>query len=259
MTALPRPLLLLAPLGFYGAYLFSMVLAGAPLVTVLDDAAVNVAALFLAFLIAAALLDVVRPWRWPMGLRIGFHIAAAIGFAYLWYALVLGGFSLGADWISDGLSARAFSQNALVWQLHQGVLAYALLLVTRGWGAERMARAAAVGDSDPGAIMASNHLLLREGKEMVRIDHDDVVRVSGAGDYVEVVTRTGTHLSSHSLGWFEDALPGALRAHRSHLVPLGAIVRSEPAGSGKLTLHLVNGEDLVTSREGGRRLRALVK
>ena len=84
--------------------------------------------------------------------------------------------------------------------------------------------------------------------------------IRGAGDYAEIVTRSARYMSTRSLEHFEDTLsPVLLRVHRSHLVRLGAIERTEPAGNGRLQLHLVNQDTVTTSREGGKRLRALVR
>lgn len=250
----------LSALGIFAIYAITMTIAEGLDARHLYSAAVNVAALFACFAIASAILDALAPARRQLAVRAGVHLVLAILFTFGWYALVLAGFAIGGGWLRDGVVARAFTENTMVWQLHYGAMMYAMLILYRAWRAERDARSIASPSSDSEPEAEAEHLLLRQGNEMVRISPDEIVRISGAGDYAEIVTRSARFMSTKSLDHFEETLsPELIRVHRSHLVRLGAIERTEPAGNGRLQIHLANRDTVTTSREGGKRLRALVR
>ena len=78
--------------------------------------------------------------------------------------------------------------------------------------------------------VASDHFFLRSGHEVVRIDHAEVLHISAMRDYVAVHTRTrGRILSLEHLRDLEQRLPADryCRIHRSHIVAIGAVVRTE--------------------------------
>ena len=85
------------------------------------------------------------------------------------------------------------------------------------------------------------------------------MRITGANGYSEVVTRDRRILSTTPLARFEEILPRDqfFRAHRSHIVRLAAVEHAEPAGNARLVLHLEDGEKIITSRAGAKRLREL--
>lgn len=250
----------LSALGIFAIYAITMTIAEGFDARHLYSAAVNVAALFACFAIASAILDALAPARRQLAVRVVAHVILAILFTFGWYALVLAGFAIGGGWLRDGVAARAFTENTMVWQLHYGAMMYVMLILYRAWRAERGARSIASPPPGSRPDAEPEHLLLRQGNEMIRISPDEIVRISGAGDYAEIVTRSARYMSTRSLEHFEDTLsPVLLRVHRSHLVRLGAIERTEPAGNGRLQLHLVNRDTVTTSREGGKRLRALVR
>ncbi|ANB19277.1 Hypothetical protein I596_3288 [Dokdonella koreensis DS-123] len=71
---------------------------------------------------------------------------------------------------------------------------------------------------------------------------------------------TPSPASMRSLGEFERRLDPTrfVRIHRSGIVDLDPFDRAEPAGSGCFRVAPRNGETLRTSREGARKLRALL-
>lgn len=95
------------------------------------------------------------------------------------------------------------------------------------------------------------------GDELRPLDLGSVVSIRGAGDYAEVQTATGTHLVRVTLTDFASSLDPAryVRVHRSWIVNTDRIAWAEPAGGGRLLLHLDTGETISTSREGARLLR----
>ena len=220
-------------------------------------ALVNAGALALCGFVTGALLRAVEPARFRPAVLLLFHVLGAVAFAFLWYFAVLAGFAMTGNWLREGLVARAFSENAIVWQIFQGITLYAMIVLLL----DRSRAAALSGEASPDSETGAEPkgpLLLRDGSEIVALDHVEIVRLSGAGDYVEVATAVRTFLSTRALASFARSLPPEfLRVHRSHIVRYGAIARAEPAGNGRLTLHLKGGTAITTSRTGARLIRKL--
>jgi DNA-binding LytR/AlgR family response regulator len=98
---------------------------------------------------------------------------------------------------------------------------------------------------------------VRIGDELRPIDIDTVVSIGGADDYAEVCTLSGKHLVRMTLTEFTRSLDPAkfARVHRSWIVNVHRIARAEPAGGGRLLLHMETGQTISTSRTGARLLR----
>ncbi|MFK2889562.1 LytTR family transcriptional regulator [Dyella flagellata] len=98
---------------------------------------------------------------------------------------------------------------------------------------------------------------VRIGDELRPIDLDSVVSIGGADDYAEVRTLSGKHLVRMTLAEFTKSLDPAkyARVHRSWIVNVHRIARAEPAGGGRLLLHMETGQVISTSRTGARLLR----
>ncbi|MFO6431618.1 LytTR family DNA-binding domain-containing protein [Erythrobacter sp. W302b] len=182
------------------------------------------------------------------------HIVLAPVFALSWYALVLVSLMLLRAIERGEMAFGTFSGVALVWQLFQGVVLYALVAAC-AYALRGGRQSAAV------QIVASGPMqryLTRQGDELVPIAVGDIVTITGAQDYAEVTTiAQRRHLVRLSLGEFEQRLPADefLRIHRSVIVNLRHLDRAEPAGSGRMTLHLSNGQSVEASRTGARALR----
>lgn len=200
-----------------------------------------------------------RPWVQALS-----HLALAIAFANLWYIGVQVGYGIQrGDWISQGLSGRPLLGLALSWQAFQGVTLYTCIALFtyaaryRHRIADLEAALAAQAAPVPPAGRAPQHVLVKDGRALKPLAFDDIIAVSGAGDYAEVRTRAGTFLSSTTLAEFERELPGGFaRVHRSHLVRLDAVLDIESAGNGRLTLHMPGGFSVNTSRAGAQVLRS---
>lgn len=186
------------------------------------------------------------------------HIVLAPLFAGSWYFLTLIG--LATLWIMDdgGFSLGRFSGVALVWQLFQGMVLYAL--VAASTYALRGGRTTApVHLIEHGAPL--ERYLTRTGDELRPIDVDDIVSIRGAQDYAEVSTVDGhSHLVRLSLGEFQQRLPSHrfVRVHRSTIINLAHLSRAEPIGSGRFVLHMVGGNAVEASRSGVKALREIV-
>lgn len=199
------------------------------------------------------------------------HPLLAAAFSITWYFCTLAGYAVSPGWLGRGLKAAPFAQGALSWQIFQGVTVYAVLALFTAWRAaardlEALRRSGTVAtpraDARPsGAAKPSPpaSLLIRCDKEVVPILANDLIRITGADGYSEVITRQRRILSTTSLSRFEAMLEPDqfVRAHRSHIVRLGAVAHAEPAGNARMLLHLEDGERIMTSRAGAKRLREL--
>lgn len=199
------------------------------------------------------------------------HPFLAAAFSITWYFCTLAGYALSPDWLDRGLKAAPFAQGALSWQIFQGVTVYAVLALFTAWRAaarELVALRRSSSLNSPQAVARpsdvakptpSASLLVRCDKEVVPILANDLIRITGADGYSEVITRHRRILSTTSLSRFEEMLQPDqfVRAHRSHIVRLGAVAHAEPAGNARMLLHLEDGERIMTSRAGAKRLREL--
>lgn len=257
--------LLLGPALLFAGYVFAFATSlDQPLSRSLTFAAVNtvgggVAALLFVPLVARFGID-----RRAV-VSAALHPLLAGGFAIAWYGFTVIGFALTPGWLQAGLRVAPFGAVALGWQLFQGVTLYAVLALFLHWQQARRAlkRLAAGASSAPAAPAAPRQpgdaLLVRCEKEVVPVDLKDLVRITGADGYSEVVTRDRRILSTTSLARFENILPADqfVRAHRSHIVRLAAVRNAEPAGNARLLLHLADGARIMTSRAGAKRLKEL--
>ncbi|MBV8157953.1 MAG: LytTR family transcriptional regulator, partial [Dyella sp.] len=136
---------------------------------------------------------------------------------------------------------------------------------TRGWQAASEHRAtpplpAVESPKETGGASAHPELsryFVRIGDELRPIDVNTVVSIGGADDYAEVWTLSGKHLVRMTLAEFTKSLDPAkyARVHRSWIVNVDRIARAEPAGGGRLLLHMETGQTISTSRTGAKLLR----
>jgi hypothetical protein len=210
------------------------------------------------FALAAYRLVVV----WLVGRRMAVQIAGhvVLGTAYAaatyWLLMVMLGVIYGVSPIQ--FTVEPFPTRASVWQLLENLTVYAVVALL----AYLRARPAPVALilSNPGADEAERTLsryFIRSGEDIRPIDVAAIVSIAGADDYAEVATLAGRHLVRMTLAEFEKALDPArfLRVHRSRIVNVERIERAEPAGGGRLLLHMENGEAIPASRAGSRLLR----
>jgi DNA-binding LytR/AlgR family response regulator len=102
-------------------------------------------------------------------------------------------------------------------------------------------------------------VFVKQGDEIRPISLDQIVTIRGADDYSEIDTGSAKHLVRMTLANFEARLGDPfLRVHRSYIVNAARIERAEPAGAGRLLLHMANGATVQTSRSGARLVRERV-
>ena len=210
-----------------------------------------------AWAIALALPALVtRASRLSLTIQAGTLLFGAIAYSLIWYVCTISLLAWRDGSLLTGTVVMPFRGVAFVWQVFQG---FALFGAAASLAyAASLARQPALAVSEPGEepMPAPRRLLIRSGDELTTLDVDEIVLVTAADDYAEISTATARHLVRRPLGALEAELPSSfLRIHRSALVNLERLVRAEPAGAGRLTLHLEGGLSVVASRTGARALR----
>jgi two-component system LytT family response regulator len=187
-------------------------------------------------------------------------LATAFSLVWYWFMMVLIG-------LSDGPSPLRFQvrpfvvDTAAAWQLLQGVTAYALLAAlaeVRSRGAERGLVAMPASGAEPeGKEPVLSRYFIRRDDEFHPVDVSQIISITGADDYAEVATTAGRHLVRMTLSDFERTLESDnfIRVHRSRIVNVDRIQRAEPAGNGRMLLHMEDGEIVQASKTGARLLR----
>jgi DNA-binding LytR/AlgR family response regulator len=189
------------------------------------------------------------------------HTALCIAFslACYWLALVFIGVAMSpSPW---DFAVKPFVTSGAAWQLLENVTTYALVAALTYLQAERAASASCPPPAPAPALPKEPpRLLVRSGEDLRRIDIDRIVSISGADDYAELSTLDGKHLVAMTLAEFEATLDPAkfARVHRSRIVNLDFVDRAEPAGGGRLLLHMQTGEMVSTSRSGAQLLKSRV-
>jgi hypothetical protein len=91
---------------------------------------------------------------------------------------------------------------------------------------------------------------LKDGTTSVRVDPDDIISVTSAGNYVEFQLRDQRLLVRGTLAAEEDRLKpfGFCRVHRTKLVNTGRIVAIEQRPNGDFALRMATGETIAGSR-----------
>jgi hypothetical protein len=242
------------------AYLAVMKVAGLGWSQAAQASLINLISLAVVAIPTGFLLVRYLATRGPWG-QVGAHVALAPIFSGLWYwtMMVLIG-------VSDGASATRFvvrpfpADAAVAWQLLQGVTFYALFGVLVLWRARDDVPSfviAAPADEGGGKGSAFSRYFIRRGDEIHPVDVAEIVSITGADDYAEVATTTGRHLVRMTLGDFERVLESDkfIRAHRSRIINVERMLRAEPAGGGRMLLHMEDGEIVQASRTGTRLLR----
>lgn len=157
--------------------------------------------------------------------------------------------------------------SGMAWQTLENVtiyvavaaLAYARTYADQVYALSAQLHAAPPADgSAPSESQAPSRFLVRIGEELRPLDPGGIISLTGADDYAELATVEGKRLVSMTLSEFEARLDPArfIRVHRSRIINLDFVDRAEPAGGGRLLLHMNNGESITTSRSGAQALKS---
>ena len=271
---------LLAVAGIFAAYTVTIRLAlGLDLAGSLLGGLANTIPVVI-FGLAVRHIVVHRLAGWPVAFQLAAHVLLCAAFATLsyWLLILLLGLFVGGG--PDGFVVRPFSASGVAWQSLENVTTYALIAaISHLQALHRTAAAPAAADVAPAAIPrvpadsppiiaeeadsavraepSPSRYFVRMGEELRPLDLDTVVSIGGADDYAEVRTLNGKHLVRVTLAEFARSLDPAkyVRVHRSWIVNTHRIASAEPAGGGRLLLHMETGQTISTSRDGARLLR----
>jgi len=187
-------------------------------------------------------------------------IGTAFAVAAYWLVTVMLGLIHGTS--PTAFIVQPFASRARAWQLLENVTTYGIVAFSAYLPARREPVAvilAGGGEAELGAERRPGltRYFIRSGEEIRPVDVDRIVSIAGADDYAEVATLDGRHLVRMTLAEFERALDPVrfVRVHRSRIVNIDHVARAEPAGGGRLLLHMEDGEMIPASRAGARLLR----
>jgi two-component system LytT family response regulator len=250
----------IATLLFFLAYLVVLKLIGRgswgdhAIASLINLVPVAILALPIRFVIVHHLIG------WRPALQLAGHLVLAPVFSLGWYwmLMILIGVVAGASAIR--FEVRPFFVDvAVAWQLLQGLTVYSLLASLFYLRARPPAPSFVVGETPAPDRRAAgfSRYFIRRGEDIHPIDVATIVSIAGADDYAEVATTSGRHLVRMTLGDFEKALSDGpfIRVHRSRIVNVERILRAEPAGGGRMLLHMEDGEIVQASRTGSKLLR----
>lgn len=194
--------------------------------------------------------------RGPRRVAVG-HVVIGLGFVILsyWSLLVLLGLINGVS--ATEFEVEPFDRRAMAWQSLQNLTTYGLIAALSHLQYRPPTPDVDLPVAKTEAPEPPGRYFVRIGDHLRPIDLAEVVSIIGADDYAEVRTLTGRHLVRMTLAEFETTLDAArfARVHRSSIVNLDRIDRAEPAGNGRLLLHMEDGGMIQTSRAGARLVR----
>ena len=227
----------------------------------------------------------------PAAIQLAAHLLLCAAFAILSYGMLIVLLGLFSGLGPDGFVVRPFSASGTAWQSLENVTTYAFIATVSHMQAlnnvstvsrhevaaaetdvETVDPAASASVPTPIAVMSPDiselepatradagisRYFVRIGEELRPLDVDTVVSIGGADDYADVRTLGGKHLVRVTLAEFAKSLDPAkyVRVHRSWIVNTHRIARAEPAGGGRLLLHMETGQTISTSRDGAKLLR----
>ncbi|MCL1946454.1 MAG: LytTR family DNA-binding domain-containing protein [Chitinivibrionia bacterium] len=99
-------------------------------------------------------------------------------------------------------------------------------------------------------LKENKEILIKDGSKRFTIRIDDILYISGAGDFREIHCKNGkNHIDYRSLEKFDEILPdNFIRIHNSYLVDKNNVVETMVGGGGKYIAILSNGDELKVSR-----------
>ncbi|QYJ06411.1 LytR/AlgR family response regulator transcription factor [Qipengyuania flava] len=255
MTARSLPFRIALGLLAVAAALYFVLFAivqSSPLATALTATLANVLTLALLGLGVRWLVRLLGTRLSPLAL-LALHGGGAFVFALLWFWLLMVALGvLGGD-NAVTFSVSPFTGAAAAWQLKQGFAYYAVFAVLAHW---ELALPTLRAREVTSAEASPARQFVKDGDETVPLDPQRVFYFSGAGDYAEMHALGGSRLLRTSLSELEETLGDRfMRVHRSLLVNLDKVERMEPAGSGRLALHMANGDTVTASRTGSKAIR----
>lgn len=194
-------------------------------------------------------------------------LAAAFSLLALWLLFILLGMINNLSPVHFGV--MPFPAPANAWQLLENLTTYAVIaMFAYMWRLQRVTapspgtgpelpRHAEKKEAMPLRHGETARHFIRRGEDILPIDLDRIVCVTGADDYSEVSAVDRTYLVRMTLAEFSRTLDPAkfLRVHRSAIINVECVDRAESAGGGRLLVHMSNGRIIKASRAGTQLLR----
>lgn len=226
-----------------------------PLATTLAGSVANTIPTVLFGLLAFWIVGRLLVGRPPI-VQFAGHLALSVAYALLtyWLLLVLLAVVDAASVVQ--FNVRPFAGGASTWQLLQNATTYGLIAALAYIrAAEPVTVVLEPADARQAAVLT--RYFIRSGDDIQPVEVDAIVSIAGADDYAEVRTLAGSHLVRQTLADFEKSLDPSrfIRVHRSRIVNIERIARAEPAGGGRLLLHMEDGETIAASRSGSKLLK----
>jgi len=102
-----------------------------------------------------------------------------------------------------------------------------------------------------------DRITVKTGQKLHIIPIQDIMCLQADGDYVQLITKEGTHLKEQTMKYFELHLPKNIfvRIHRSYMVNIEYISRIESYGKQNQEIALKNGQYLKMSIAGYKLLK----
>ncbi len=101
-----------------------------------------------------------------------------------------------------------------------------------------------------------DRISVKEGSMMHIINVEDIVYIKAEGDYALLITENGKYIKELTMKYFETHLPdNFIRVHRSYIVNLHLIVRTELYGKENYYIYLKNNEKIRASSTGYKLLK----
>jgi len=93
------------------------------------------------------------------------------------------------------------------------------------------------GENEKSDLNEKKHVFIQDGKNIFKLQYEDILYFEGYGEYVKVITRGKTYMVRESLSEFEQKLSADsfLRIHKSYIVNLNKI-------TGFSTIHVLINE-----------------
>jgi len=148
--------------------------------------------------------------------------------------------------------ASAFMTATIVWLggFFLDTVLYLVVAVGLLWLLFRQARGGSLIDQTQAQPEGTKRIELASNGKVEFVEASDIVRFSGAGDYVEVFLKNGrSALCNASLAAFERELgDGFIRVHRSHIVNATCVKSLIREGAGTGELQMSDGSVVPVSR-----------
>jgi hypothetical protein len=250
---LPRLGLVSAPIVF-AAYTLTILLArDMPLALALGGGVANTIP---TVLFGLAAYHMVGTWlvERPARVQIAGHLLLGSVYAALCYWLLLVMLAVVNSASLVRFNVQPFAGGVSLWQLLQNLTVYGLIAALAYIRPSAPSVTVLFEQGDAQRSPSLTRYFIRTGEDIQPIDVDTIISIAGADDYAEVRTLNGSHLVRLTLAQFEESLDAArfIRVHRSRIINVDCVVRAEPAGGGRMLLHMRNGEMITASRSGSR-------